>query len=207
MNFRRFGTFLGIALCLGCDSNGGKVIPAAATDSPVATDPLPQVTHPEYANWSQFGEQSFITKKRVVTNPHGSVIVTTKLWLDKKDAKQVSVASQVTVERQDQSSETNDVNIVSFPATYSLPPGMDEARFLLPSAKAKETGSELLRINGIEINAKIFEWEENNDTGPMTVKLWQSNDIPGKMVRQEMYTSSSETKTVEEVIDLSLDKP
>ena len=82
---------------------------------------------------------------------------------------------------------------------------MDEARFLLPSAKAKETGTETVLVHGTQVDAKVYEWEENNEAGAMTVKLWQSNSIPGKIVRQEMFTKSSETKTTEEIIELVLE--
>ena len=127
------------------------------------------------------------------------------MWLESKDAKEVSVGSQVTVERPGEPVEKNDVNIVSYPATYSLPEGMDEARFLLPSAKAKETGTETVQVQGTQVEAKVYEWIENNEAGAMTVKVWHSNSIPGKIIRQEMFTNSSETKTSEELVELVLE--
>jgi len=205
MNFKGLWIVTGLGMSLGCDAGGSKIAPATIPNIQASSDPGTKVQHPEYANWSQFEEKTSIVRKRVVTNAHGSVVVTTKMWLEKKDSNEVSVGSQVTVERPNEPIEKNDINIVSYPATYQLPKGMDEARILLPSGKAKETGSEVVRINGTEVKAKVFEWEENNEAGAMTVKLWQSNSIPGKIVRQEMFTKSSETKTVEEVTELDLE--
>ena len=45
---------------------------------------------------------------------------------------------------------------------------------------------------------------ENNEAGPMTVKLWRSIEIPGRIVRQELVTESSSTRTVEVVDTLDL---
>lgn len=194
-----------LVCCLGCDAGSGKVVPGAAPKTQASADPLPKVTHPEYANWSQFNPKASIVRKRIVTNSTGSIAVTTKMWLESKDANEVSVGSQVTVERPGEPAEKNDVNIVSYPATYSLPKGMDEARFLLPSAKAKETGTETVQVQGTQVEAKVYEWEESNEAGPMTVKLWHSNSIPGKIVRQEMFTISTETKTSEEIVELVLE--
>ena len=166
---------------------------------------FPKAIHPEYANWSRFPEKAFVIRKRLVSNSNGTVVVTTKMWLEKKDTDEVLVGSQVTVERPNESIVENDEDVVRYPATYKLPKGMDEARFLLPSAKAKETGTEVIKIGNREFKSKIFEWEENNETGPMTVKLWRSDDIPGKIVRQEFFTKSTETKSSEEVIEHNLE--
>ena len=119
------------------------------------------------------------------------------------------MGSQVTVERPNEQIVENDENTVSYPATYRLPAGMDEARFSLPSAKAKETGTETVKIGETEFETKIFEWEESSEAGPTSVKLWRSEAIPGKIVRQEMFTKQIETKSTEEIIELitTLDPP
>ena len=195
---------LGLAVWMGCDAGNaspGKIVlpPMSAVD-----ESLPKVAHPEYVNWSQFEEKDFVVRKRLVTNASGTVVVITKSWLDKKEPDRVSVGSQVTVERPNEPIVENDENIVSYPATYRLPAGMDEARFSLPSAKAKETGTETVKIGETEFETKIFEWEESSEAGPTSVKLWRSEAIPGKIVRQEMFTKQIETKSTEEIIELKL---
>jgi len=195
---------LGMMAIVGCgssnDSNSKIVLPSVQT----VDESLRSVAHPEFVNWSQFDEKATVVRKRFVENANGTVVVTTKMWLDKKDENEVRVGSQVTVERPNEPKLENDVDIVRYPATFRLPNGMDEARFYLPSAKAVETGTETIKIGENEFETKIFEWEESNETGPMTVRLWQSDKIPGKIVRQEMLTKSSSTKTKEDVIELQL---
>jgi hypothetical protein len=36
----------------------------------------------------------------------------------------------------------------------------------------------------------------------MSVKLWRSDQVPGRIVRQEMLIESSQTKTVEELLEV-----
>ena len=190
-------------LLLGCDfvqqPKTTIQLPAVVDDSS-----LPVVSHPEYANWSQFPVKSLVVRKRKITNANGEVLVTTRMWLDNKTPEKVFVGSQVSVKRGDEPLVENTEDIVSYPATYRLPKGIEESRFSLPSAKAKETGSETIKIGDKEYKTKIFEWVESNETGPMDVKLWRSDEIPGKIVRQEMLIKGSETKTVEEIAELVL---
>ncbi len=195
---------LGLAAIVGCGSSNASNSKIVLPNVQAADESQPSVAHPEYVNWSQFEEKASIVRKRLVENANGTVLVTTKMWLEKKDENQVLVGSQVTVERPNEPKVENDADIVRYPAKYRLPKGMDEARFYLPSAKAKETGTESVKVVDTEIETKVFEWEENNESGPMTVKLWRSDKIPGKIVRQELFTKSSATKSTEDIIELRL---
>lgn len=203
-----FGT-----LCVGCDSNTQPKTPTvpAASEAPATSPSEPAVAssnaasmgtmldHPEYANWSRFPVGTSIMRKRTVTNEFGEVKVTTRMWLESKSEKEVVVGSQINVERPGQPLEENPDNLTTYPARFRLPEGMDPNLFLLPTAKAKRTGEEVLTVDGREIKADVYEWQESNETGPMDVKLWRSIDVPGRIVRQEMNTLSSQTKTIEAV--------
>ncbi len=198
----RFGCMvLGLHALFGCDISKPTNAKTQLPKVNVVDESLPKVAHPEYANWSQFDEKSFVVRKRIVSNAGGNVLVTTKMWLEKKDAERVSVGSRVTVERPNEPIVENDDDIVSYPATYRLPKGMEVVTIDQPSAKANETGTEVIQIGDKKLQTRIFEWEERNETGPMTVKLWRSDEIPGKIVRQEMFTKSTETKSTEEVTE------
>ena len=201
MNKRQRCFIVGCVVFFGCDVGTPSNATIQLPQLNAVDESLPNVTHPEYANWSQFAEKSFVVRKRVVSNAGGNVLVTTKSWLEKKDENGVSVGSRVTVERPNEPIVENDDDFVSYPPTYRLPKGMDPASFAQPSSKAKETGTEMIQIGERKIETKIFEWEERNETGPMSVKLWRSDDIPGKIVRQEMFTKSTDTKSVEEVTE------
>ncbi len=191
---------------LGCTPNNGTT-----TNVPLATvsavdESQPELDHPEYANWSKFPVQSYVIRQRTVTNSNGKVIVTSKIWLESKSEKGVEVGSQVKVERPGERTVDNPSDIVMHAAKFRLPKGMNQDQFYRPSAKAKETGTEKMKVGDLEFEATVYEWEENNEAGPMTVKLWRCDQIPGRIARQEMFTKSSETKTIEELIEVTLNK-
>jgi len=117
---------------------------------------------------------------------------------EKSDAH-VLVHTQVNVKRPGEPLEENPIEEVRFPSQFELPQGMTEEYFQQPSLKAKKTGEEEMEVAGVKIKADVYEWTESNETGPMQVKLWRSNDIPGRIVRQEMLIEASQTKTLEEI--------
>jgi hypothetical protein len=185
----------------GCDMGAKQtVVPAVSSRQ----DALPQVVHPEFENWGRFNEQATVVRKRTVSNSNGSVLVTTKMWLEKKNSTGVWVGSKVTVERGNEPMVENDQDIVNYPAHFKLPAGLDEAFFRLPSPKAKAIGNETIRVGSQEFPTQVYEWTESNETGPMTVKLWQCMDVPGKLVKQEMFVPSSKTQTTEELVEIKL---
>jgi len=195
---------LGLMAIVGCGSNNASNSKIVLPNVQMVDDSLPSVAHPEFVNWSQFDEKATVVRKRLIENATGTVVATTKMWLEKKDENEVRVGSQVTVQRPNEPLVENDVDIVRYPAKYRLPKGMYEARFYLPSAKAVETGTETVQIGDYEFETKIYEWEETNEAGPSTIKLWRSDKIPGKIVRQELFTKSIATKSTEEIIEFRL---
>lgn len=196
-------------LAIGCEdkrpivpktapSQSGSTAQRETVPNPVLLD------HPEYSNWSRFPVGASVIRKRVVTNEFGEVLVTTKMWLEDKSPEQVAVGSQVSVMRTDTPPENNPPSSTTYPAKFALPSGLKPELFLLPSSKAKLVGEERVSIGELEVTAEVFEWTENNEAGPMTVKLWRSEEIPGRIVRQEMLTESSSTKTFEQISELDL---
>jgi len=196
-------------LAIGCEdkrpivpktalSQSGSTAQRETVPNPVLLD------HPEYANWSRFPVGASVIRKRVVTNDFGEVLVTTKMWLEDKSPDEVAVGSQISVVRSDNTPENNPPSSATYPAKFALPSGLKPELFLLPSSKAKLVGEESVMIGDLEVKAEVFEWTENNEAGPMTVKLWRSEEIPGRIVRQEMMTESSSTKTVEQISELDL---
>ncbi|MBM3964783.1 MAG: hypothetical protein FJ308_06905 [Planctomycetes bacterium] len=209
--FRNVFVCLLVALCFatGCEDKR----PIASKSSPAqaggATKNEAQqssilLDHPEYANWSRFPVGASVTRKRVVTNEFGEVQVTTKMWLEDKSKTEVAVGSQVSVVRSDNPPENNPPSSTTYPAQFSPPTGMKPELFLLPSGKAKLVGEEKVSIGEVEVTAEVYEWTENNEAGQMTVKLWRSEEIPGRIVRQEMLTESSSTRTIEQIGELDL---
>jgi hypothetical protein len=169
--------------------------------APASTENLLLVDHPEYLNWSRFPVGIVVVRKKEVFNDLGTVRVMTTLRLAEKTADKIVVESQVTVDRAGQPLIENPPLSIEFPATFRLPAGMKLEQFSLPSLKAKSAGEETRQASGRDYTTQLFTWDEVNETGPMRVKLWRSDEIPGRMLRQEinghMHTS------VEEIVEIS----
>ena len=201
---RRTGLLLaGFAIGLttiGCESSNKPILPSNVQKSEKGSgDAGPAVVHPEYANWNRFPVGTQVTRFRVVSNETGEVKVTTVLTLSEKSEYHVEVVSQVNVIRTGEQLQENPPETTRFPASFALPKGLTEEYFQLPSMKAKKTGEESMDVHGKTVKAELFEWTESNETGPMTVKLWRSDQVPGRIVRQEMLIEASQTKTIEEL--------
>jgi hypothetical protein len=190
----------------GCSPSNKPIIPQkqnAQQSRVVDAQPSVQVPHPEYVNWSRFDVGASVTRFRVVSNANGKVEVTTKFTLTEKSDSHILVTMQVNVQRPNEALEKNPEEHTRFPSDFTLPDGMTAEFFQLPSQKAKRVGEEELEIAGRKIQTEVFEWTESNETGPMQVKLWRSNDIPGRIARQEMLIEASQTKTIEEIREVA----
>ena len=193
------GFAIGLAT-IGCGSSNKPILPSDVQKSEKGSgDAGPTVVHPEYANWNLFPVGVEVTRYRVVSNPNGEVQVTTVLKLSEKSEQHVDVVSQVNVVRPGEQPQENPPETTRFPASFAIPKGLTEEYFQLPSIKAKKTGEESMDVHGKTVKAEVFEWTESNETGPMTIKLWRSDEVPGRIVRQEMLIEASQTKTIEEL--------
>lgn len=193
---------LSIAWLTGCSPSNKPITPKKQNvqhSRSIDDTPSLQLPHPEYVNWSRFNVGASVTRFRVVSNTNGHVEVTTKFTLTEKSDTHVLVTMQVNVQRPNEALEVNPEEQTRFPSEFALPDGMTAEYFELPSQKAKRVAQEELDVAGRKIQTEVFEWTESNETGPMQVKLWRSNDVPGRIVRQEMLIEASQTKTIEEI--------
>ena len=193
-----------MALIGGCGTSNKPILaPKVQNASDQPDEVRPMVVHPEYANWSRFPVGAQVVRYRVVSNEKGKVEVTSTLKLEQKTDRFVEIVSQVNVKRSDEDLQENPPERTKFLSEFKLPAGLSEDFFQLPSSKAKMVGEEELQVHGRSVQAKVYEWTENNETGPMAVKLWRSDQVPGRIVRQEMFIESSQTKTVEELLEVT----
>lgn len=197
-----FAAIFAMLTVVGCDSRPREV--ALPANAKTVDESQPMVPHPEYVNWSKFPVKSHVVRNRSVVNEHGKVTVRTKLWLESISDKGVTVSSQITVERPNEPVVVNPIDSVSYPASFRLPKGMKEEQFQLPCLKATATGNEELKVADRDFSTTVFVWDEVNETGPMSVKVWHSDAIPGRVVRQEFLIKSSQTATTEEVVEVHI---
>ncbi len=208
-------SFLAIGLChsAGCSDPTGKEYgrsnSAVAKTQPridPAEDSAVAVPHPEYTNWSQFPEGTRLIRQKVVENPNGAITETTTLKLVEKREAAVVIETQVTVVR-DSVELKNEPNQVSFPSTFRLPSGFTREQFEIPSQKAKFQEEVSVTIGDRSYPCKLYSWTESNEAGPMPVKVWFSDRVPGRLVKQESFIESSKTRSVEEVQSIEIPKP
>jgi hypothetical protein len=193
------------ALLVGCSNTASPTASQVTLPegyvAPASTENLPLVDHPEYAHWSRFAVGAGVVRKKVVSNEFGTVRVTTTVRLAEKTADKVVVQTQVTVERPESGAVENPPFNAEFVAKFRLPEGMKLEQFALPSLKAKAGGEEARTACGREFQTEFFTWDERNEAGPMTIKFWRSNEIPGRMLRQEV-NGRTQTST-EEVVEIT----
>ena len=190
-----------LASC-GSESENGKISQGPLPPGYVAppTGDLPLADHPEYVAWSRFAVGAGVVRKKEVTNEGGTVRVTTTLLLAQKTPDKVVVESQVTIDRPGQPLVENPPLKLEFHAKFPLPASMTIELFSLPSLNARLAGDETRQACGREYQTQLFTWDERNEAGPMAVKYWRSDEIPGRMVRQEV---NGRTQTsVEEVVEI-----
>ncbi len=169
---------------------------------PIRDDRGPQVQYPEYVNWSQFPVGTVGRKTKRVINDVGVVTVDTQLRLVDKSSTKVVIESQVTVQRPGMAIQDNPPLAMEFPAKFPLPTGMRLEQFQLPSLKAERTGDDSVKVGNNEYQAELFEWEEVNEAGPMTVKIWRSDKVPGRILRQETFVKQTQETSVEHVLEI-----
>ncbi len=110
-------------------ANGGSQVSSPAS---------PIHPHPEFAHWSKFEPGTTVRRKKTVSNDQGTVVVHTQLRLAAKDAQQVTVETQISVDRSDSGREDNPPFEVSYPCDLCIAE-FNEVRAIptpLPESKA-----------------------------------------------------------------------
>lgn len=205
-----FGPLILLAFACGCcfivAGCGREAQPPRGTATPSSTtaDASTEVPYPQYANWSQFEVGTRVVRRKQVTNPHGVVIETETLTLREKNASRVVVESQTLVERTDGRLENNPPQTWEFPATFRLPASITLEQIELPSLSAKMIGTERVLVADTGYEARVYQWTEVNEAGPMSVRLLSAPDFPGHKLRQEMFTEQTQTKSIETIVEVEI---
>lgn len=176
-----------IVLCLCCTSGcdvAVKIAPVVVPPPP-SLDDLPLVAHPEYDNWSHFPVGTQVVRKDDLASSDGKVQLHTTLKLAKKSETSITVESKTSIERDGVRNES-DITSSDYPAQFRLPKGMTIEQFQLPNLKAVRAGNETLTVGEKELETEIFTFQDQSEAGPVDVKLWRSNAVPGRQVKKEI---------------------
>jgi hypothetical protein len=190
---------------IGCTQTASSSAPvvngAAATE--IAKTMGEPVDNPDYLRWHRFPLGTRVVRKREIVNSQGKVEVVTTLTLREKTEKKIRVDQQVTVIRLESTLE-NEPQSLDYAAKFEMPEGMKLESFALPSLKAQQTGIDDIEVLGKTYEADVFEWVEQNERGPMSVKLWRSDEIPGSTLKEESVVKNGNDRILEMVIEINI---
>src|SRR5262249_55661852 len=183
---------------LGCQGQSAPVpapaaVPASAAPAP---DDRPTFENLDYANWKTF-QVGTVVKRRSATRigANETVSVETFKLLEVND-HEVVIERQNTTERSDGSyKKVNPPERRTYPKSFKIPSGMTAEDFQKPALAAKETGVETVMVCGKPVRAKVFEWTDRVESGVMPITVWLSDEVPGRIVRQEMRVPAIKSHT------------
>jgi hypothetical protein len=208
-----FLPMIAVVLMLGCGTGGNNpqspavaVGPVPSGSTPPAAD-LPLVSDLNYANWKKYPVGTTVRRKKVSTStkePGKTLIETSTLTLAEATDAKVVVETQITVEKSGYATVTNPPMKLQYLAAFRVPPGLTAEAMQAPDLKAKVTGEETVQVLGKEYKAKVYEWMGSTESGPMPIKLWLSDDMPGRQVKSEFKMEKGTSTAVEEVIEVKL---
>jgi hypothetical protein len=178
---------------------------AAPTAAGQAVDDRPSFENLDYANWKTFKVGTTVIRRTETRDGENATIsVDTYKLLDVND-KELVVERQNTTERNDGSyRKVNLPEKRTYAKSFKIPEGMTAEDFEKPTPTAKEAGEETLTVCGKAIKAKIYKWTARVESGPMAVTVWISDEVPGRIVKQEMKVAAIKTETVEVIIEMTL---
>jgi hypothetical protein len=195
--------------CGGCGGqpNGGAAAgaPAGAPGSGPAGPAGPMFATLEFANWKKFPVGTVIKRKSVAAAEGSTATVTSVITftLLKAGDEEVQISSQNTTERSDGSLKTVNPSVtIPYKRQFALPAGMTPEDFSKPARKAKKEGEEELTVLGKSYKAAVYTWTDQTEAGPLQVKVWLSEELPGRIAKQVMTNAALKTTTTEEVIEI-----
>lgn len=220
MNFpARSGFGFAVLFLFGCGSEtktapGGKSAQAEAGPSVALasgkSSPDSETTPPEtlenldFLNWKKFKVGTKVVRRKSTQNAQDWVKETQTIRLKEIQQDKVILESQITVERADSSKKVNPPFEIQFYASIVVPKGMNKDQFNKPSLKAAEVGKEKVTILGKEYLAQLWTWEDQTESGPMPQKLWQSDEVPGRFLKQESAVKRNGISSAEELIEIQI---
>jgi len=205
LQWRFLASGLVAAATLGCGNGkpSSKNPQGFPTEKP-STDNLPIADNLNFKNWSRFPVGTTVTWVKRTTNAKDWVKETTVRKLVEKTADKVVVEWQVTVERPNYETRVNPPNRTEFPATFRVPAGMNAEQLQAPSLKAKKVGEDLVTVLDKTHQAEVFTWQDGTESGPMEIKAWYVDTLPGRIARQTMRVAEKEFESLEEITSISI---
>lgn len=190
-------------ITIGCGKDISQT--AAAPAGEPALPPGPAILNRDFANWSRFPIGTTVKIKSITERGPLHVTSIDTLKLVEKSEDEIVVERQNTTERNDGSlGAVNPPERRTYRKSFNLPPGMSEADFAKPSLIAKSVGKETVEILGKKYDADVFSWADQTEAGPLDIRLWWSDEMPGRLLKQTMKLVKGDKTTNHSVIELTV---
>ena len=200
-------TFLPAVLFLVASGCGGRDAPAIVSAPTRLAPSGPTIAHPDYANWSRFPIGTTVIHRSVTERGQAQTISTETFRLSELNDGELVVERQNTTERNDGSYRAvNPPEPRRYKKAFSLPAGMTEDDFKKPSLNAKRTGEDTIDVLGTKYKTHVYQWKEHSEVGDMNVTVWYSDEMPGRLVKQQIVIPSTETTTTDTLIEVTIPK-
>lgn len=188
-------------------AGSGTSVPGGAGEnaSPAVTAEV--LDNLDYQSWKPFKPGTIVVRKKESKNANGWVRETTTLKLTQVTDDKVFIESQITVERPDEPAKVNPPFEIVHAARFTVPKNMKKEQFNKPSLRAVEVGEESIKVCGKTYKARLFTWEDQTEAGPMPQKIWLSQEVPGRFLKQASAVVKNKTQRIEtneELIEIKL---
>lgn len=204
----RLPTVLGLATLLaaataGCGPTANTPTPALPT--PADSSDWKRVDNLEYLNWKKFPVGTEVVRTSVTTTAGKSVTTVERFTLKAVSDDELVVDRQNTTTHSEGGyHQANPPDPRKIAPRILVHPEVDADSFRKPDPKAKRAGKEKLTVLGKEYECDKWEWIGTTDQGPMNVTAWLSDDMPGRVVKQEMKVPKVMSSAVEQVTELKV---
>jgi len=197
-----------VCIMASCSGQPEKGTQGADKKAVVESPPrplLPPIPNPEYVNWSQFKPGTVVTRKAVTISGGITVHGFEKSTLIELNPESMVVERQKTTERMDTGEKkVNEPARRTVMAQFSPPESIKPEKFALPSLAAKFVRDEAVEILGKKYQAKVYEWSESTDSEPLFITVWFSDEVPGRILKQNITVKSNSLSTTDEIISIDL---
>jgi hypothetical protein len=196
---------MAIAGVAGCDGQPARAPRPVARPAAVDSVDLPVADNLDYVNWKSFQVGTSVTRKSVTRVGENYTASVETLKLLAANDTEVVVERQNTTERSDGSYKAiNPPEKRTYVKSFRVPRGMKVEDLQKPALAAKEVGEDLVTVCGKSVKARVFQWSDRSDVGEMQVRLWLSDEIPGRIVKQEIKVPATKSQTLEEVTEMTV---
>lgn len=198
---------LGIAAGCGSPAAPAVAVAVAVVEPPIDPTTQPMFDNLDYASWKRVPVGTRVKRKSVASSETSRVSTTTVETFTLKEVtdQEVVIERQNVTERSDGSYRTtHPPEPRKYPRQFRIPAGMTAEDFAKPARMAKKVGEEAVTVQGKSYATIVYAWTDSTEAGKMHVRVWLSEEMPGRIVKQEMKVPALKNTTLEDVIEVKL---